>query len=86
MIEHFKGKDTANVIGVFLTVPAAALLLVFVNRLRAGIDDRARAARSLLVGGGVVYAMGLLVGASVILAVVVASTKVSRCRHRRSAC
>jgi hypothetical protein len=73
IIKHFKDNDTQTLAGVFLWGPAAAALLVFVSRLRAGIDDRARAARSLLVAGGTLYATGIVIGTSVTLAQVVAA-------------
>ncbi|MEO5619261.1 MAG: hypothetical protein ABIS67_15940, partial [Candidatus Eisenbacteria bacterium] len=68
VIAHFKDSDVRSSISAFLAIPAAAFLLVFLSRLRAGIDDRARAARSLLVAGGAVWSAGMLVGASVLLA------------------
>lgn len=73
IIKHFADNDTRSVASVFLWGPAAAALLVFVSRLRAGIDDRARAARSLLVAGGSVLATAMLIGASVTLGLVTAS-------------
>lgn len=68
VIAVFKDSDVRSSISAFLAIPAAAFLLVFLSRLRAGIDDRARAARSLLVAGGAVWSAGMLVGASVLLA------------------
>ena len=73
IIKHFTDNDTQTMAGVFLWGPAAAALLVFVSRLRAGIDDRARAARSLLVAGGTLFATGIILGTSVTLAQVVAA-------------
>ena len=70
---HFSDKEKRNLASVFVSGPAAAALLLFINRFRAGIDDRARAARSLAVSGGVVYAAGILVGAAVTLATTVAA-------------
>lgn len=75
IIKHFTDNDTRSVASVFFWGPAAAALLVFVSRLRAGIDDRARAARSLLVAGGTVTATGMLIGASVTLGLVTASNE-----------
>jgi len=73
VISHFADNDSRILAGVFVLNVAAAVLLVFVCRLRAAIDDRARAARSLLVAGGTVYATGILIASSVSLALVVAS-------------
>jgi hypothetical protein len=73
VVNHFNGHQGATLTSVFLWGPAAALLLVFVSRLRAGIDDRARAARSLLVAGGVLYATSFVVSASITLGLVSSS-------------
>lgn len=73
VIEHYKDHEAGVVISTFVWGPAAAMLLVFVSRLRAGIDDRARAARSLVVAGGTLAAAGIVIGASVGLANMVAA-------------
>ena len=68
VVAHFTDKEARTFVSVFLSGPAVAALLVFVSRLRAGIDDRARAARSLAVAGGGVYGTAILVSTSVLLA------------------
>lgn len=73
VVSHFADKETRILAGAFALNVAAAALLVFVSRLRAAIDDRARAARSLLLVGGTVYATAILIGSSVSLSLVVAS-------------
>ena len=75
VVEKVKDDETSIVVSGFIAGPAAAVLLVFVSRLRAGIDDRARAARSLLVAGGTVVAAGLAVAGSVLLALTTAADK-----------
>jgi len=70
VVSHFVDKEAKTFVSAFLSGPAVAALLVFVSRLRARIDDRARAARSMAVAGGVVYAVGILVSASVLAATV----------------
>lgn len=65
VIQHYTDHEAATVAVSFLLGPAAAVLLVFVSRLRAAIDDRARAARSLLVAGGTIVAGGLVLCATV---------------------
>ena len=73
VIKELKDNEASIVASAFLAGPSAALLLVFVSRLRAAIDDRARAARTLLVAGGTVVAVGLVTGGSLILAMMIAA-------------
>ena len=73
--DYFSDNEARLMVTVFAAGPAAALLLVFVSRLRAALDDRARAARSLLVAGGTLYATGIVISASVTLATIVSADK-----------
>ena len=75
VVDYFDDNKARQMVAVFLGGPAAAAILVFASRLRAAIDDRARAARSLLVAGAALYAVGIAVSSSVTLATVVASDK-----------
>ena len=72
VVSRTKDEVDRIVASAFITGPAAAVLLAFVSRLRAGLDDRARAARSLLVAGGTVTAVGLLIATCVMFSLALA--------------
>ena len=75
VVREVAENDAGIAFGAFVWIPAAVLLLVFACRLRASVDDRARAPRALLVGGATVFAAGVGVSSAVNLALVSAAQK-----------
>lgn len=73
VVRQVADKDTRFFASVLVLTPAIVMLLVFVSRFRAAVDDRARAPRALMVAGAAVFAAGVAVSSSVTLALVVAA-------------